>query len=56
MKYLCENNYAQLVVSAEEIVEGLDSNKKNVENKEFFWKPNSLKNIINNINNICDHD
>ena len=56
MKYLCENNYAQLVVSAEEIVEGLDSNKKNVENKEFFWKPNSLKNIINNINNICDND
>ena len=52
MKDLYENNYAKLVVSAEEIVEGLDSNKNNIENKEFFWKSNSVKNIINIINNI----
>ena len=56
MKDLYENNYAKLVTSAEEIVEGLDSNKNNIENKEFFWKSNSLKNIINSINNICAHD
>ena len=54
MKYLYENNYAQLVVSAEEIVEGLDSTKNNIENKEFFWKSNSLKSITNNINNTIN--
>jgi len=32
----------------------LDSNKNNIENKEFFWKSNSLKNIINKINNIIN--
>lgn len=56
MKDLYENNYAQLVTSVEDIVGGLDSNKKNIENIEFFWKSNSLKNIINNLNNICNHN
>ncbi len=55
MKDLYENNYVQLVTSAEEIVRGLNSNKKNIENKEFFWKSNSLKNIIYNLNDIYDN-
>ena len=56
MKDLYENNYAKLVTSAEEIVGGLEPNKKNIENKDFFWKSNSLKNIIYNLNNIYDNN
>ena len=52
MKYLYENSYAQLVTSAGDIINQLNNDKNNIENKEFFWKSNSLKNIISNINNI----
>jgi len=54
MKDLYENNYAQLVISANDIINQLNNDKKNIKNKEFFWKSNSLKNIINNINNIIN--
>lgn len=54
MRYLYENNYAKLVVSAGDIINQLNNDKNNIENKEFFWKSNSLKNIINNINNIIN--
>ena len=56
MKYLYENNYAQLVASADDIINQLNSDKENIKNIEFFWKSNSLRNIISNIYNICDHD
>ena len=56
MKDLYENNYAQLVTSADDIINQLNNDKKNIKNKEFFWKSNSLKNIINNIKNICDYN
>ena len=56
MEELYENNYAQLITSADDIINQLNNDKKNIKNKEFFWKSNSLKNIINNIKNICDHD
>ncbi len=54
MKDLYENNYAQLIISPNDIINQLNNDKKNIKNKEFFWKSNSLKNIINNINNIIN--
>ena len=56
MKVLYDENYAKLVASADDIINQLNNDKKNIINKEFFWKSNSLKNIISNIYNICDHD
>lgn len=56
MKELYENNYAQLITSADDIVSKLNNDEKNIKNIEFFWKSNSLKNVINSINNICDHN
>lgn len=54
VKVLYENNYAQLVTSADDIINKLKSGEGNIINKEFFWKSNSLKNIIDNLNNIYD--
>ena len=56
MKDLYENNYAQLVASADDIINKLNSGEENIINKEFFWKSNSLKNIIDNLNNIYDYN
>ena len=54
MEELYEKNYAQLIISAEDIVNQLNIDKKNIKNKKFFWKSNSLKSITNNINNIIN--
>ena len=55
-EYLYKNNFAQLVSSAEEVIKHLNNNQKVLEDKNIFWKSNSLKNIINNINNIYDRN
>ena len=56
MEYLYKNNFAQLVSSAEEVMKHLNNNQKVLEDKNIFWKLNSLKNIINNVNNIYDRN
>ena len=56
MKDLYENNYAQLVASADDIINKLNSGEENIINKDFFWESNSLENIINNINNIYENN
>lgn len=56
MEYLYKNNFAKLVSSAEEVIMHLNNNQRVLQDKNIFWKSNSLKNIINNINNIYDRN
>ena len=57
MEDLIKKNYAELILSADDIVKKLKNGKEkisNIQNKNIFWQQNSLENIIYNVENILN--
>jgi hypothetical protein len=57
MEDLIKKNYAELILSADDIVKKINNGKENtsnIKNKKIFWHSNSLENIIHNFENVLN--